>query len=700
MTRRLSRSAAVAAIVVLAAIPTADLAVARAAPAQAEPAQAAPAPAPATKLALVSQTPWVGAGGELDLALRIDRQTASPNLEVAATVYEPVATRSEFALTVRDRATSATITTQASSLSSLAPDASGLFTLPIKVQDPSSPRDSSRLSLGQEDGVYPVRVELRERGAARVVDRFTTHLIYLPNSHTGTKLGLALVLPIHSPTGSSTKGSRPLEGLDDLTSLVQALDAVRGAPIALAPTAETLAALASSTDERSAATLAALRRVAAERTVLNTTFVPANLPGIRAAGLERDAVSQITRGPAVVADVLHAKPDNRMWLADEGLDQASLDQLAGRGVDRFVATEATVSAVPDQKLTIAQPFQLGGKSSKATAAADAPVPAKVQAVSADAGLADHLTDPVGPVLQANHLLADLAVLYLDRPGGDRRGIVALAPRNWKVTRPFLETVVNGLAQSPILEGVSLDQLFTTVPVAKTSSGAPLVRTLASTPSPGLAEVATELRAARRRLDGLASMLGGAAPMEGQLDNRLLATESSELRSARQRQPLVDSVQKAIDAQLSQIEMPQGRSITLTAQQGEIPVTFQNRTGSPAKVVVRVQSDKLAFPHGSTQTIDLVRRNTTQRFTVESRTSGAFPMRITLESPDGNLVIGRTRMTVRSTAASGVSLIVSLGAALFLAIWWGRHAWRGRHDPANARSHDRARRAEEAVAQRA
>nr|MDQ6910817.1 DUF6049 family protein [Actinomycetota bacterium] len=295
---------------------------------------------------------------------------------------------------------------------------------------------------------------------------------------------------------------------------------------------------------------------------------------------------------------------------------------------------------------------------------------------------------------------DLAVLYLDRPGGDRRGIVALAPRSWKATRPFLETVVSGLAQSPILEGISLDQLFTTVPQAKTNGGAPLVRTLASTPSPGLAEVAPDLRAARKRLDGLASTLGPAAPMSGQLDNRLLATESSELRSARQRQPLVDSVQQAIDSQLSQIEMPQGRSVTLTAQRGEIPVTFQNRTGFPAKVVVQVQSDKLAFPRGSTQAIELVRRNTTQSFTVESRTSGAFPMRITLESPDGNLVIGRTRMTVRSTAASGVSLIVSLGAALFLAIWWGRHAWRGRHHSADTRSTDRVAEAEEAVTQRA
>ncbi|HUQ62811.1 MAG TPA: DUF6049 family protein [Acidimicrobiales bacterium] len=635
---------------------------------------ATPAPAvaqaPSDKVVLVSQSPWVSAGGELSLVLRVDRgEGPQRNLEIAVTVYEPVATRSEFALTVHDRVTQPSITTQATSLSSLAPDASGQVTVSVKVEDPSLPRDSSRLSLGREDGVYPVRVELRERGAGRVLDKFTTHLVYLPTTHTGTKLGMALVLPIHSPTGSSAKGLRPLEGIDDLASLVQTLDAVRGAPIALAPTAETLAGLASSADERSAAVLAGLRRVATELTVLNTSFVPVNLPSLRAAGLDSDAETQITRGPATVSEVLHVKPDNRMWLADEGLDQASLNELASRGVDRVVATDATLSTVPDQKLTITQPFRLGSKTGTTA-----------EALSADAGLAAHLGDPVTPVLQANHLLADLAVLYLDKPGGDRRGTVALAPRTWQPSRQFVDTLMAGLNQSPILESVSLDQLFTSVPPATTGNGAPLLRTLASTPSPGLAEVAPDLRLARRRLDALGSILGSAAPMRAQLENRLLATESSELRSARQRQPLVDSVQKAIDSQLAQIEMPRGRSITLTARTGEIPVTFQNRTGSPARVVVKVQSDKLAFPRGTTQTIDLVRRNTTQRFAVESRTSGAFPMRITLESPDGNLVIGRTRLTVRSTAASGVSLLVSLGAAMFLAIWWGRHALRERRTP--------------------
>jgi len=94
-------------------------------------------------------------------------------------------------------------------------------------------------------------------------------------------------------------------------------------------------------------------------------------------------------------------------------------------------------------------------------------------------------------------------------------------------------------------------------------------------------------------------------------------------------------------------------------------------------LVKIESDKLDFPGGSEVDLELTRLNTTQRFPVVARASGAFPVRITLVSPDGHLEVGRARITVRSTAASGASLVVAMGAATFLAVWWGRNAMKGR-----------------------
>ena len=173
------------------------------------------------------------------------------------------------------------------------------------------------------------------------------------------------------------------------------------------------------------------------------------------------------------------------------------------------------------------------------------------------------------------------------------------------------------------------------------------------------------------------MLGPTNALSGSLDERLLVAQSADLRSAQQRDLYLQGVQATIDAQLDAVDMPEGRSITLTSREGEIPVTFQNHTGHPLKVVVKLQSDKLEFPGGTTRVLDLTRLNTTERFPVVARTSGTFPIRIVLESPDGKLTIGRARMTVRSTATSGLGVVISTGAVLFLALWWGRHTVKGR-----------------------
>ena len=76
-------------------------------------------------------------------------------------------------------------------------------------------------------------------------------------------------------------------------------------------------------------------------------------------------------------------------------------------------------------------------------------------------------------------------------------------------------------------------------------------------------------------------------------------------------------------------------------------------------------------------LDLARLNTTARFSVKARTSGDTGLNIVVVSPDGTLPIANTLLTVRSTAASGVGIVLSAGAALFLVVWWGRDFRRGR-----------------------
>src|SRR5207248_6328800 len=194
------------------------------------------------------------------------------------------------------------------------------------------------------------------------------------------------------------------------------------------------------------------------------------------------------------------------------------------------------------------------------------------------------------------------------------------------------------------------------------------------------------KAARQRLVTFGSIVDPDNAVYELLQEQLLVAHSTDLRASRQR-AYVSGVEQGVDHQLHRIQTPAG-SITLTARGGQIPVTLRNGTGYPVHLVVTVRSDKLEFPGGQardgsrlpnevSRKLDLLRSNETARFTVLTRASGAFPIQITLESPDGSLVVSKTRLTVRSTAAPGLGLFLSAAAGLFLLVWWGRHALHGR-----------------------
>jgi hypothetical protein len=631
------------------------------------PASAQPAPPVKGRMTFVGQSPWVMTGGDFQLRVHVERPTGASNLEFALTLFPAVATRSEFGETLSDQMSdSPLVALQPVPLAGLRPETNGDVVLTIPVRDPALPRDPARVLLPPRDGVYPVRVELRDRLAGATVDRFVTHLLHTPELHTTPKLGLALVLPVSAPPALQPDGSRQLPDSDTLNVMAQGVDAVRNTPFTLAPTPETVAALAASTDPRAKGLLTSLKASGGDRAVLSAPYVPANLAALTAAGLDGEVANQVGRGAATLTETLNTRLDPRTWLAEDGLDPAFLDTLAGRGFDRVVTRDELLAPVPDQKLTLTRPFVLSGRQTR------------VKAVVADAGLAAHFDGEDNQALRAHQLLADLAVVYLDRPGDDeRRGVAAVPPRGWRPSRQFLDVVTAGLSLSPILEPISLDTLFGSVPDARDDNGTILVRKPVLPTTAGVAEVVSELRSARRDLQSLGSVLGSGNTTSAVIDERLLLAESADLKTRRQRDAYIDSAKGLILAQLDDIHMPEGRSITLTARTGEIPVTFQNNTGKPVRVVVKIESDKLAFPRGTTQNLELTRLNTTERFPVVARASGAFPIRITLESPDGNLVVGRARITVRSTAASGASLVVALGAATFLAVWWGRNAMKGR-----------------------
>lgn len=642
------------------------LAATAAAPAAAQTRQ----PAPTGTLRMASQTSWVGPGGELDIRVNITSSAPTTDVELAVSVYRHVGSRSEFLNTLKDRLRGSPLTSTSTTLAQLETDAAGAYLIRLPVQDPNQPVDPNRLRLRNE-GVYPVRVELRETAGGRSIDRFVTHLVYgSAPTEGGVPLGFAWVLPFSAPPALQTDGARRVseQASNRLAVIAQALDAHPDVPLSLQATPETIESLAASGDEADRSTVQQLSGSLTNRQVLGATYVDVQPGAFEATGGEAEFAAQLDRGGDVLARLLNVRPDPRTWVTDERLDVNALDRLRTQQVDRVVMPEPAF-APHSLPVTLAQPFDVQAGSLRRPVGA-----------AADVDLAAHFTrqpdEADDPVLRAHALLADLAVIYFDNPGRPR-AVVAQSPREWAPERAFLDTVLTGLAGGPIVKPVTLDQFFTTPPAV--NGRTPLSRRLAANPDPPDLPL-DDIRETRSRLEAFSSMLDPGNPLDDTLEQVLLTSEALDLRTARQRSNYLLGVDKRIDAELAKLTVPPRRTITLTARSGEIPVSLQWTGDYPILLRVRLTADRLTFPdEQSSRDISLTRRTTTERFVVQARGSGDFPLRIFVESPDGSLVVAQSRFTVRSTAASGVGIALSVGAGLILAWWWARHLVRGRRN---------------------
>ncbi|MCZ7527814.1 MAG: DUF6049 family protein [Acidimicrobiia bacterium] len=301
--------------------------------------------------------------------------------------------------------------------------------------------------------------------------------------------------------------------------------------------------------------------------------------------------------------------------------------------------------------------------------------------ASDEGLSSLLTGGGEPALDAQRLLAGLALVALEEPSV-RRGVVVHTPERWDPPTDLLAALVAGLRGHPLLEPVGIDSLLDDVPVSESDGGGPLVRQLTPVTPGDVAVTAEALAEARRDLDSFRTFVPDDDPRVVRGERALRVVPSSAWAGPAGRARVAAELQMTEDAiteLLAGIRAPDGRRVTLTARRAEIPVAFRNETGQTVTVRVVLQSDKLFFPEGAAHVVELPPRTTTVRFSVETRASGTFPLLLTVTATDGHLIVQRARLTIRSTVVSGVGLFLTVGAGLFLVGWWLTHWGRSRRD---------------------
>jgi len=238
----------------------------------------------------------------------------------------------------------------------------------------------------------------------------------------------------------------------------------------------------------------------------------------------------------------------------------------------------------------------------------------------------------------------------------------------------MDTLVAGLTQNPALQPVTLSDLFTQVPVG--GNGEPSTRHLQAGPA-GRAithGAADRIALDRQQLGSYSAAVSGHPAEMTTLGDALLTTEARGLSPTR-RSAALGAYAKGFGDETAKVTLATERTVTFTAQRAPIPITVLSSAPYPVRVVVTLNSDKFSFPDGNTRTLLLDRPTTSVRVAAQARTSGdRLPIDVTLHTPDGQLLLARTVLTVQSTAISFVGVALTVAAGAVLLAWWVR-TWR-------------------------
>jgi hypothetical protein len=506
-------------------------------------------------------------------------------------------------------------------------------------------------------GVYPVELTVTDSAGAEA--RMVSHLVVRPAiDTTSPPLAVAVLASVEA---------------DDLAdpgaaaALVDAVNAASDVPVTMAVRPDAVDPLLDAAADQPGAALLASLRAASGRPWLALPYARVSPDALAAAGVPEELLHQLGHGSAVLRDVLGASAEQTTWLAGPDLGGEGLALLPSNGVDHVLVDPDQVQEVSDGVLSVARPFLLAPpRGERAEDDGDGAVDAMVL----DTRIRAQVDADDEPALVANRVLAELASLWFEQERTPRG--VAI-PVGTSVDAATLGALLDGLRAPRLFDAVPVDDLFTRAAPLQTR-GAPLSRALVPDDGPSLSgSVATRVRSTRALRSSVVTMVRSDAPFLDEVDRHLLRATSVDLDGDEQRAEL-RAARDAVDRFRGSITTQERFTITLTARAGTVPLTIRNDSGVPVEVEVRLRSSRLELPDGDRLTVRLDEATTRRDIAVRARASGSSTLEIEVVSPDGELAIASARYAVRSTAVSGVGLVASAGAGLFLIIWWARH-WR-------------------------
>ena len=658
----------------LAALAVAALAV-PAVPVTTAGAQSSPAPA----LQLVSQKLVVAPEEPLTATLAVNGP-APDGTELAVTVFSRLRPEREGLHGLLDEGANlgATVDFLSIPLADIPRDGAGRLsvTVPTVRNRSADKRDTLRLSAA---GLYPVTFELRTDQSDPVAS-VLSFVERTDDSVAISPLSVALVTSIESPPAGQPDGTVVVSerARSDLTQLAAALLHNPNVPATVSLPPELIERLAASAAPEDQQLMQQLAAALPGREVLSRPYVTMDPSTSAHAGLAADYTRMLAQGEDTLRALFPGvTPDRSLFLVRGDVDGAGLQLLRNLGALNVVLPSVPKTAESEQAAT----------DSTRTVQVRAGDGSVVRAAVLDPDLMKRLTAAGDPVLAAHYMAIELIALQAEEPDQPGRGVVILPPAGLAVDPVFLGTLEDLIGQIPQLRPVDLTGLFSFTTTAVVEGTSP--RTIAPPGGAVADRSAVAFSIAERRLEvaQVASMLPAADTMARDL-RQVLDLSLAEDLTETSRNAYLGTVDDRLGAVTQSIVPMDRRQFTITSRRTTIPITVRTTWAQPLRVKVRLSSPKLAFPKGD-QIITVTQDSPPFRVPVEAKTNGTFQVTAALLTPEGDAPLGPPMaITVRSTALSGLGILVTIAAALGLAAWRIQHLRSKRRRRATAASAER------------
>jgi hypothetical protein len=510
-------------------------------------------------------------------------------------------------------------------------------------------------SLRSKVGALPLVVQLLDEDDLPL-DDLVTSLIVLENRPPGNggphRVRVSFTSQVVAPVALQADLLTSL----DLTALLAATAPLTAHPNLAVTTEirpETLDALAS-TDP---AALENLLDIVDDRPLMRGPWVDMDEEAWRLAGESDQVVSQYAIGNDTLERITGAPPSGIVRL-DHDAGPETLALLRSAGATAVLVDDAQLSpSTRDADPT--RPFQLLDINGVA-----------ITALRYDEPLHETLAIE-DPELAAYRAIAELALLAEEATTD--HGVVLDLDR---IGSEAVVRLLEGIDERRVLQIADVDDL-TQRELARVD-GATLRGTLVPTPAPDVTELADALESATVGLATVAAMVDPGVERLEPFITQLQAAVSADLDPATAGE-YVQRVEDEIRNLTSGIEIPEGDRITLTDRRTDLPLTIVNRQSLPLNVELLLTAEKIRFPDGDRLSLVLDPGENTITIPVETLASGDARVTATVVSPGGFFELGTGTVDIRSTAISGLGLVISIAALLVLAVWWIRTVLRVRRN---------------------